>query len=358
MRKFLLLFTLISATIFATAQQKVDLAFDATEFDFGNIAEEGGRVSHDFRFVNTGTAPFTILTVTASCGCTTPDWTKTSVQPSDSGIVRVIFDPNDRPGPFQKSVRVVIAGESGNITEILDIFGQVVPRSESLENRYPYHFGAVYTRSAIVSFDSVRHGDVAESTLTLVNASDEPVSFALALPDYVDCDAPTALEPQSETLVTLRYRSAQSDAWGFVNEPIAMIVGGKNEGVIRLQATVYEDFTQLSREDRITAPIASLQQKNVDFGTISIGKKYTQTITLSNYGQNPLMVRAIISSSDYLKATAKKSVVKSGKSVKISIEVDATNLQPFSFVKNLQLMTNDPTNPIQNIVVTWETKEN
>lgn len=343
----------------AHAQQKVDLLFDNTEFDFGTVREEGGGVSHVFRFVNTGSAPFTVQEVTASCGCTTPEWTRSAVFPQDSGFVKVTFDPNDRPGAFHKSVRVVVAGESGTITEILDIFGRVAPRAETIENQYPYHFGTVYFRAAVLAFDTLNknRGETAERKLELVNVSAEPVRFALILPPYIESDAPDAIEPNSRLSVTFRYRSDKNTAWGFVADEIGVSVNGVCEGNIRAQAVLKEDFGHLSRADRIAAPIASLQTGTVDFGRLTIGRKYSKTILLSNFGQNPLAVRAIVSSGGYLTGTAKKTLVKSGKSVKIDIEVDATNLHPFTFVKNLQLITNDPTNPVQTIVVTWETVE-
>lgn len=348
---------LLLVVMVAQAQQKVDLQFDETEFDFGTIREEGGSVSHNFRFVNTGSAPFTVQRVTASCGCTTPEWTHTAVQPQDSGVIRVTFDPTDRPGRFQKGVRVVIAGESGTITETLDIFGQVVPRAETLENQYPYHFGALYFRAATVAFDTINKGATVERTLEAVNVSDEPVQFALLLPNYIKSDAPAAIAPNDRLAITFRYLSDKSPVWGFAADEIGVLVNGKNEGNMRAQAVLKEDFSRLSREERIAAPIASLQTNQVDFGQVKIGKKQAQTLLLSNLGQNPLAVRAIVSSGNYLSGTAKKTVVKSGKSVKISIEIDATNLQPFSFVKTLQLITNDPTNPMQTIVVTWQTVE-
>lgn len=348
---------LMMAVVAAQAQQKVDLQFDETEFDFGLIREDGGSVSHSFRFVNTGSAPFTVQSVTASCGCTTPEWTRTAVQPQDSGVVKVTFDPNDRPGRFQKGVRVVIAGESGNITETLDIFGQVMPRTETVENQYPYHFGTVYFRAAVVAFDTINKGETAERALELVNVSDEPVRFALVLPDYMQSDAPAAIEPNGRLSVTFRYLSDKSPAWGFALDEIGVLVNGRREGGIRAQAVLKEDFSRLSRAERIAAPIASLQTNRLDFGRLKIGKKYTQTIVLSNLGQNPLAIRAIVSSGGYLAGTAKKSLVKSGKSVKINVEVDATGLQPFTFAKTLQLITNDPTNPVQTIAVAWETVE-
>lgn len=48
------------------------IQFAEKAYDFGTIAEQGGPVSHEFEFTNTGDAPLMILNATASCGCTRP----------------------------------------------------------------------------------------------------------------------------------------------------------------------------------------------------------------------------------------------------------------------------------------------
>ena len=39
----------------------------------------------------------------------------------------------------------------------------------------------------------------------------------------------------------------------------------------------------------------------------------------------------------------------------IKIEIDATKLQPFTFYKTMESITNDPTNPTITFVVEWQT---
>ena len=63
--------------------------FPAMEYDFGTISE-GQVVEHVFNFTNNGQAPLVISNITASCGCTSPDWTKTPVKPGEEGFVKVV----------------------------------------------------------------------------------------------------------------------------------------------------------------------------------------------------------------------------------------------------------------------------
>lgn len=102
---------LLLLALVAPAQAKDDAGAPAIEFaemshDFGTIAENGGKVSHEFVFTNTGQAPLTIVKAAAACGCTRPTYTTHPVQPGERGKVKVTYLPEGRPGEFVKTVRV------------------------------------------------------------------------------------------------------------------------------------------------------------------------------------------------------------------------------------------------------------
>ena len=82
------------------------IKFLDTTHDFGNIKEASGAVSHDFRFTNTGDAPLVILSVTTSCGCTKPTFPKQPVEPGDTAVVTITYNPVGRPGEFDKNISV------------------------------------------------------------------------------------------------------------------------------------------------------------------------------------------------------------------------------------------------------------
>ena len=87
------------------AQNPNDLFLEKA-YDFGTIHKEDNPVSHRFELVNSSTEGLKITKVTASCGCTTPDWTKTQMQPNDTGYVEARFSPDVKPGPFRKLLTV------------------------------------------------------------------------------------------------------------------------------------------------------------------------------------------------------------------------------------------------------------
>jgi Protein of unknown function (DUF1573) len=89
--------------------------FDKTVHDFGKITD-GEEVQHKFKFKNTGKGNLTISNVQASCGCTTPEWTKEIIAPGGEGYVMATFNSNGKGGPdgprVEKSIAVTFVNSS------------------------------------------------------------------------------------------------------------------------------------------------------------------------------------------------------------------------------------------------------
>lgn len=91
--------------------------------DFGDIKEADGEVSHMFIVKNEGNQPLVITRVIASCGCTSPAWTKEPIPAGQTGEVKVTFNPKGRPGPFTKTISVYSNGKKGSL--VVTIKGNV-----------------------------------------------------------------------------------------------------------------------------------------------------------------------------------------------------------------------------------------
>lgn len=100
--------------------------FPAMEYDFGTIPE-GKVVEHIFNFTNNGQSPLVISNITASCGCTSPDWTKSPVKPGESGFVKVIFNSAAKSGAQSPTVTIQ-ANTEPTITR-LNLRGTVIPKN-------------------------------------------------------------------------------------------------------------------------------------------------------------------------------------------------------------------------------------
>jgi hypothetical protein len=96
------------------------LTLKETEYDFGKIPQ-GKPVTHDFEFTNTGDAPFALENVRASCGCTTPEWSKDTVAVGATAVIKVGYNAANE-GPFNKSVTI---NYNGNQSKQIIIKGEV-----------------------------------------------------------------------------------------------------------------------------------------------------------------------------------------------------------------------------------------
>ncbi len=95
----------VSTTDTTASKQQGVIEFEESAFDFGKV-KEGAVVEHIFKFKNTGVAPVILSQVSASCGCTTPDFTKEPVLPGKVGEIKVSFNSLGQVGNQQKIVTV------------------------------------------------------------------------------------------------------------------------------------------------------------------------------------------------------------------------------------------------------------
>ena len=115
MRTILSLLFVMLISVIAKAQNNNPNApimkFVEETHDFG-VIKEGPIASFDFEFTNTGKEPLIIQSCSASCGCTTPDWTRTPVLPGKKGKITVKYNTQGRPGSFNKTVYIASNAKS------------------------------------------------------------------------------------------------------------------------------------------------------------------------------------------------------------------------------------------------------
>lgn len=99
MRKMTAFFVLMTAFFVAGAQDQVVpqtvpedvLQIKELEHDFGKIPQ-GKPVYYTFDIVNTGKTELKLDNVQASCGCTTPEWSKDPIAPGATAKIKVGYN--------------------------------------------------------------------------------------------------------------------------------------------------------------------------------------------------------------------------------------------------------------------------
>ncbi len=104
------------------------IEFSSLEHNYGQIVK-GGDGNCVFTFTNTGTEPLILSNVRASCGCTTPSWTKEPVMPGKTGTIKVKYNTNN-VGGFTKTITVT-SNAVDNPRVVLKIKGNVTNPNEN-----------------------------------------------------------------------------------------------------------------------------------------------------------------------------------------------------------------------------------
>ena len=161
----------MALTAVALLAQNPVITFEKTEHDFGKIHEEDGRVSTVFEFKNEGMAPLVLSNVRASCGCTTPTWTKEPVEPGQTGSITVTYNPNGRPGRFQKTV--TITSNASEPTKKVYIKGEVLPKQAKPVNKYTLAVGTLNMKTKTLDLGIVKKGENKSGELEYANLGKE-----------------------------------------------------------------------------------------------------------------------------------------------------------------------------------------
>lgn len=111
-----------NATPTAPAGPTTTMAFEETEFDFGTV-DQGEKVTHVYKFSNTGNEPLIISNAKGSCGCTVPSWPKEPIPVGGSGEIEVQFDSKGKKN--KQSKRVTITANTDPAQSFLTIKGEV-----------------------------------------------------------------------------------------------------------------------------------------------------------------------------------------------------------------------------------------
>ena len=151
--------------------------FDHEKWNFGDVAEDGGKVEHAFVFTNVSSKPVVVLDVVSGCGCTTPSYSRKPVMRGEKGEIVVSFDPMNRPGHFSKGISVQISGSTEPVTLLVE--GVVTPRVKSTEELYPFDMGdGVRFDSNFRAFAYVGRGERVEESIGWIKTSGRDVRLS------------------------------------------------------------------------------------------------------------------------------------------------------------------------------------
>jgi hypothetical protein len=345
---------LIGAHI-ATAQPQAQWL--STTHSFGAFDEDLGKVTTYFKVVNVGDKPLSLLSVRASCGCTTPTYSNKPIAPGDTGQVVVTYNPAGRPGKFDKKVKVETNASS--VATVLTIKGVVIGDKHTLRSHYTVDLGVLKLKNSIVQVGEVTKGRVKTAFLDGYNQSSDTIRPTVSgLPEYVLVDvAPHAVPPGEQVTFTFFYDSSKAkNQWGLTNTEFYVKPDTKSTGVTPLSmvAIVNEDFSNLTSQQLEKAPKAAYSTASIDLGRIARGNTVKGELLINNYGKESLIIRRIVCLDDNIKVKCSKEKVSSGSQAKVTVSVDTSALPDSIVNSRITVITNDPARPSVPIRIVGE----
>lgn len=334
------------------SQQAEPLIFREKTFDFGEIGEAQGSAVHDFIFTNNSGRAVTIVSVQASCGCTTPDWTRTPVQPGKTGFIKASFDPRGRPGYFNKSLTITTDLDANPV--VLQVKGQVLVADAEDNGDFTVAYGNLRFKTRSFSMGTAYiNQPPARRQFPVRNAGLMAVNFlSSSKPAYVTVEMPKVLAPQEKGMITVTYDARLKNQFGFASDNIQITTDDPGNEVlsISLFATLEEFYPTPSVEEAVKGPILSVREQNIDLGRFSHTTPMDRVIYVRNTGKKDLQIKSIQGNCACISAAATSKVVKPGDSTLVTISF-RPQTRGGTQQKAITLYSNDPRNPVQRILV-------
>ncbi|WP_084523952.1 DUF1573 domain-containing protein [Adhaeribacter aquaticus] len=290
----LICFCLAAFTNSLFAQGK--LQFEKETHDFGNIAQ-GVPATYEFKFKNVGNQPVIISNVQASCGCTTPEWTKTPILPGKTGSVKAQYNAASM-GAFNKSVTVT--SNASNSSLVLFIKGTVLDKSQVKSSASAVQKAQIQFEKETFDFGNVAQGVPATHEFKFKNTGGEPLvisnvqaSCGCTTPEWTN----TPILPGKTGSVKAQYNAASMGAF---NKSITVTSNATNSSVVLyIKGTVVEKSqikAAVSPEEKANSPRATLKVNSHDLGKLETGQKSVAKIVIKNTGKQDLTLNAVSSS--------------------------------------------------------------
>lgn len=341
-----LLLSLFTVASFSAGAQIVWLEKD---YDFGLMKEAAGPATGSARLVNRGSQPVSITGARPSCGCTSVEYSEEPIAPGDTAVISFTYDPEGRPGKFEKSIRVYI-GENDSYR--IGIKGNVLGTPESLDQFYPFECGPLRLTQTTVNGGEVTHGSSRNYFVNLYNQSMDSVAprwrndnRCLKIGLSEKC-----LGPGDLATLSIYLNSSQVNEIGDLELPVTVYAGEGADSPsvdVIVKVKVTPDFSKMTPEEVDNGPRCYLIPEKIDLGIVGGDKTKEISLDIQNQGKTKMNVLRIMPKSRALTIKRKPTVIKPGKKEEANLAIDLSRLPEGAFNVKAEVVTDDPLHPIR-----------
>lgn len=355
--KYASFFLLLFAVFALHAQDGAKIQFNEQNHDFGTL-QKGDPAEVLFTFTNTSEADVQLTRVKASCGCTTPSWTRDVVKPGATGEIKVKYNTN-RVGPFTKSVTVTY--DSAERPVVLYIRGKVEgPENTGPSIAYQEVVGGIAFDKTSAHLGRLDSDQERQLVFNLKNISPLKIDFKsgsqIEAPEMfeVSIDRPS-LTPGQTAKVTVKVLGDKFEQGGVFNEKITLYTSEQSKAakVISISGNIK---LVLSEAEKAMLPNIEFETVSYDAGKVLAGEKVTYAYRFTNTGKNDLLIESVKASCGCTATAPKDKVIKGGESSEIVATFDSRGRRGKQS-KSITVKTNDPDNPTMVLRLSVEVEE-
>lgn len=337
----LIVMFLMGAYVYAQSVEKIK--FEKTTHEFGELDKDAPAI-YTFKFTNTSAEPVLLSRVKASCGCTTPSWTKEAVKPGETGEIKVQYNTS-RVGPFTKTVTVTY--DTLEKPVILYIKGDV-KQAEGAED-----FVAFAHNMGGLSLDKINHSigtlnsneektievmvkNVSPNKITFTGRYDKEMMFEVT-------PGKTEIIPGEKTTIKIRIMGDKFITPGTFSKQVVIYTDeAENPGKsIQINGSLNKVYSQ-AELDRL--PNIEFELTEYDGGTVIDGEKVIYAYKFKNTGLDDLVIESVKASCGCTATAPKDMVIAGGQTSEIVATFDSRG-RSGAQTKTITVRSNDPDSP-------------
>ena len=349
--KFILLIISALVGINYIYAQESQISFSETIFDFGTIGDKDGKFAHDFIISNNSKEPLVITRVVASCGCTSPSWTKEPIEPGKSGKITVEYNPIGNQGQITKSIRVTTNLQPENTT--LFIKANVIKGNLDPTIGFPIPMGnLLFKKTPELDFGQIDKKENKTIVLEVYNNSPENFTNTFSFPSYIKIE-PEVIPSKVQTALSITFDPVKYAKTGIVKDVIKASVAEKTRGTvlgsISYKAFVKENYDNLTPEQIKNSGKINLNKNSLIF--TQSAKDNSAILKIANSGKSNLNIKGIQSFNPNIKFSKTNFTVKPDKMVEIKIDYPVHKLSNPELSPIIYIISDDPSDPVKEIHV-------
>lgn len=333
---------------------KAEVEWLAKDYNFGSFKEANGNVTGSVRLVNHGPEATFINRVRPSCGCTGASYPHTMIEPGDTATISFTYNPQGRPGPFDKTVKVYM-GENNDLT-IIRITGTVIGAPTTLKSNFPIECGPLRLENTIVPAGEIKRGQSRHLFLNVYNQGENTINPLWSSPSKaltVEL-TPGEIAPGEIGTFSFYLRTAEEPQDGPHDYAVPISANGKDseEVTVTVTSVIVPDTRSIPIEKLENAPQAFLLPEFVDLGEEVGNKDVEFEFSVLNEGKSPLTVERVFCRQEGIDIIRVPKVVKEDDKGLIKGKLRSSKLPQGPFRLKVEVLTDDPLHPIRtcNIV--------